>query len=110
MKTPDATANILRSIGYFFLQRNENSFDKTRKHLKDLFITDVRYKNKILTIRLGRPGILIGKRGETIDALKKHLEASLGEGLKIKIVENNIDEFLYSFELSQMTETDMEYL
>jgi hypothetical protein len=38
-------------------------------------------KDNILTVHLRRPGLLIGKQGKIIDALKKYLEC------KVKIVE-----------------------
>ena len=40
-----------------------------------------------ITIKLGRPGLLIGKKGETIHALKDYLERVFKREVKIHIVD-----------------------
>lgn len=47
-------------------------------------VCKLEYKNNELTVYLRRPGLLIGERGSTIDALTKHLNC------KISIVEVNL--------------------
>jgi small subunit ribosomal protein S3 len=45
-------------------------------------------KNNItVTIRLNRPGLLIGKAGKDIDAVRDMLESYFNKGTKINIVE-----------------------
>ena len=57
-----------------------------------LLITDVSLtlgeKEHILTITLERPGLLIGKAGRDIDALRDRLTSGLGHPIKIHIVED----------------------
>ena len=48
-------------------------------------VCKLEYKENELTVHLRRPGLLIGKGGQTIDALIKHL------GCKISIVEINLN-------------------
>lgn len=77
---------VRRLINQFF--ENEDIY---RPRLE---ITDVVVKNKKLfieiTITLVRPGLLIGKQGRTIDALKEYLEKLLEKFVEIKIKESKI--------------------
>jgi ribosomal protein S3 len=57
-----------------------------------LLITDVSLrlgdKEHTLTITLERPGLLIGKAGRHIDALRDRLTSGLGHPIKIEIIED----------------------
>lgn len=61
---------------------------------QSLEITDVAVKNKRsyvkVTITLGRPGLLIGKMGSTIDALTLYLEKVLEKKFEINIIESKL--------------------
>ena len=58
-------------------------------HLNELGITDISLKNGVLAITLLRPGLLIGKKGSTIDQLQKYLSEDKAL-LKIKIIESKL--------------------
>jgi ribosomal protein S3 len=77
---------VRRLINQFFV--NE---DIVRQSLE---ITDVVVKNKWycvkVTITLGRPGLLIGKAGKTIDALVLYLEKILEKNVVISIKESKL--------------------
>lgn len=81
-RPPEQTANIGREIGLFFLSQNNEDYQKTRKFLQKLCITDIREENGKLVIETARPGLLIGRKGINYDGLMKHLER------KIEIVES----------------------
>ena len=61
---------------------------------RDMGIHKVTVKTKSdrinITICLDRPGLLIGKKGSTIEALKKHLEKVLEKEIHIHIKEFNV--------------------
>ena len=49
------------------------------------------FDNEIaMRIKLGRPGILIGKAGSTIDTLKKYLTTHMGKNVNIYIEESKM--------------------
>ena len=72
---------------------NENNIKKDI-----LKITDVNAKKKmnkiIVTITLGRPGLLIGKGGKTIDDLNGYLADRFKKEVKIKIIESKYIDYL----------------
>lgn len=61
---------------------------------QSLEITDVQVKNKLcyvkIVVTLGRPGLLIGRGGETIDALTLYLEKILEKKILISIEESKL--------------------
>ena len=67
-------------------------FDELGTTRHALLITDVSLrlgeKEHTLTITLERPGLLIGKAGRHIDALRDRLTSGLGHPTKIEIVED----------------------
>ena len=77
---------VRRLINQFF--ENEGIFRQS------LEITDVVVKNKRscvkVTITLGRPGILIGKGGNNIDAITLYLERVLEKKFEIKMIESKL--------------------
>jgi ribosomal protein S3 len=85
----DMEKDIARDIGFFF-----KSNGWTEESFKQLGITDVALKEDTIKIRLARPGLLIGKRGVTVESLKEHLEKRLKRVIKIHIVENDINSYL----------------
>jgi len=62
--------------GFYARQNTANTFA--------MGVCKLEYENKKLTVHLRRPGLLIGKGGQTIDALAEYLEC------KIVIVEVNL--------------------
>ena len=85
----------LRSITPKKVRRLINQFFENESIVRQsLEITDVVVKNKRsyveVTITLGRPGLLIGKGGSTIDALILYLERVLEKKFEIKIIESKL--------------------
>ena len=81
--------NTLKSkFRYFFTDEGWGS-------LNVLLITDIKFYNKdniiIMEITLGRPGLLIGKSGTTINKITKHLnDNDYMKEVKIIIVESKL--------------------
>ena len=82
--------NIACKIGYYYLQKHNGHYAKTEKEITDTrFIKiDVTTDNSV-SITVGRPGLLIGKKGTNIDALSKYL------GKEVKIIEEMDDLHAY---------------
>jgi len=89
--------DILRTIGWFFYETNQMDL------LKDINISLIKYneKTKNLTFFIDRPGLLIGRRGITIDTLIEFLKKNnVMEYLKTEIktwdiIENKTSDYLY---------------
>lgn len=66
---------IARSIGYFYQHAySDQNQPYIREAIERLKIYELKMTGNVLWITLGRPGLLIGKRGENIDALLKYLQ------------------------------------
>jgi ribosomal protein S3 len=103
MKYTKQEKEIISKIGRFFLERNLKKSDnetkvhqvylQTRKEIQILGITRiVLTSDNEIEIHLDRPGLLIGKKGEQINALSKYMEQY---GInKIQILEDNLFEYL----------------
>lgn len=66
---------IARSIGYFYQSKHSHQNQHyIRECIEMLKIHGLEMKGDVLWITLGRPGLLIGKRGENIDALLKYMQ------------------------------------
>jgi hypothetical protein len=89
---------VLRSIGWFYHNKYQPDLDKAFKCLIDLGIEKVVVDKKNIYICLERPGLLIGMKGENIDALQAFL---LNDGFKQKIAiiesRRDVKEFLTSW-------------
>lgn len=70
------------SIGQFYLERNQNDYKKTEREILGLEISKLEVTEDCVTITTSRPGLLIGKRGETVSNLEKFLNR------KVNIVED----------------------
>lgn len=83
------TKEIVESLGKFYLEKNNNNYGKTCEEICKIGFTKITvlgYREDAFVIfYVRRPGIFIGKCGENVDALRKHL------GMQIKIAED--DEF-----------------
>lgn len=77
---------VRRAIGFYF--------DEHDIYRSVLEITDIQSKFKsneiIITITLGRPGLLIGKGGKDIDKLTKYLTRRFDKEVQIKIIESKL--------------------
>lgn len=58
--------------------------------LASLQITDAKINGNVVTITLGRPGLLIGKAGTTIDTVADSLSMRFNKPIRIHIVESFI--------------------
>lgn len=97
MKMSDKEKGIASHIGYFFLEEC-NDIEKALEYVGRLRITGIRCVDQKLTIELGSPGLLIGRRGETIEKLKRYLEEKLQETIQIHFEENPLHTYLTSFD------------
>lgn len=77
------TVEVLNRIGEFCLRQFSRNYKTTEQFLLSLKITSVELisRDKI-SIKLRRPGLLIGPKGQTIDGLSKFLN------MEIKIIED----------------------
>jgi ribosomal protein S3 len=92
MKDIDRDFGYAWEIGYFF----KNQLNWSREQFAQLGITDVIYENdNSITVRLYRPGILIGSKGKTIEALQAYLTKTFNKEVKILIKENRINDWLF---------------
>ena len=81
---------IAQCIGGYYLIKNQGAYKKAMEEITELGITQVDViKNKI-SIRLTRPGLLIGRRGANIDNLRIFLETQLKRGITIEIIEDRV--------------------
>ena len=91
-KTP-IERDIARAIGYFYKK------DERKEELEKVNISFLSFDNGILTLVVSRPGILIGRKGENIDALRKYLrEGDFTKDVKISsinIIESDIEYDIY---------------
>jgi ribosomal protein S3 len=99
MKYSSDGKDVVRRIGYFFLQKNKMDCRKTRQEIERLGITRIEYhaKDTLIKIELARPGILIGRKGLQLQALLDFLKQELPDNIpvsKIETDEDNLTDFL----------------
>ncbi len=70
------------AIGEFYLAKHNGDHNKACEELLNVRIRELIVLRDFIIIKTERPGMLIGKRGENIDELQKHL------GKAIHIVED----------------------
>lgn len=87
----ESEKNILTEIGYYF-KRNVDKLDTK----------SVKFENNIIYITLGRPGLLIGKKGEDINSLMETFKIIFGPEVKLEIIESRMDNWLRAFEYSEI--------
>jgi len=96
---------IAQWIGNYYLDKNYNNYKKTAEDIRILGITQIEHKKDTIIITLQRCGILIGRRGENIDALQKFL-ATKTKYTKLDIKEDKIISWLIPYDYSDY---EMEY-
>jgi ribosomal protein S3 len=87
--------DFARFIGEFYLDKNKGDYKKTNEEIADLRITKIDYNFRTLSITIGRPGLIIGRRGENIDKLKEYLSKQIIGSFELKIIEDMIIPCLY---------------
>jgi ribosomal protein S3 len=89
--------DIATKIGLFILQEQKGDYNAACEEVTRLRIHKLELEGDRLTIETSRPGLLIGKRGQRIDALKAYL------GLALHIVERteDITDYIYPYDPSE---------
>jgi ribosomal protein S3 len=95
---------LARQIGHFYLDKqgelSEENCRKAIKELKGIGISFIHFDESTFTldICLYRPGVLIGEKGNNIEALLgKYLNKENEKTIKIHIIEDKLQDFLFSF-------------
>lgn len=83
--------DILTEIGYHF-KHNVNKLD----------IKSVKLEHNMIHITLGRPGLLIGKKGKDINVLMEKFKTIVGPDVELEIIESKMDNWLRAFEYSNL--------
>jgi hypothetical protein len=120
-KMTDIERNIAREIGYYYLDKympkfDDNAFpltpeqielyhsayDKANKDISLLQITAIEFNEEenIVYIKLHRPGVLIGERGNNIDGITNKLKKEINPTIEIKIIEDKLNDNLYVHDYS----------
>lgn len=76
----DFRRDVYSSIGNFFCERyrnfhSDNDLREVERTINMIMIKRVWYSHGYLWIESSRPGLIIGKRGEQIDALSKYISS-----------------------------------
>lgn len=64
-------------IGQFYLQKNNEDWEKAIDEITQLRITNMRIVDDKLEITSNRPGLIIGPKGSNINALEKYLKIQI---------------------------------
>jgi len=98
--------DVARMIGEFYLDKNKGDYKKTNEEISELKITRIDYNFKTLNITTGRPGLIIGRRGENIDKLREYLSNLVGH-FELKIIEDKVIPNLYPYESYDIFDDDL---
>ena len=70
--------DIATLIGLFFLEKNEHNYEKTATEIQTMGICDVSENSDgSILIKTSRPGLLIGRKGTTIEGLSKFIKRKI---------------------------------
>ena len=96
---PEEVQKIAGQIGEYFLCKNNHDYQATAEEIYSLRVSKIIVDGNKVEITLGRPGLLIGKRGVIIDGLAKWLS-----GMEVKIIEDTdcINDFLIPVDWSEV--------
>lgn len=89
----ETVKDMASRIGEFYLQKHSKDYDKACEELERLQITDIDVGDAV-TIKLCRPGMLIGKRGQNVT----ELEAFLGKKVVIREEMEHLYHYLLPFD------------
>jgi KH domain len=90
MALSNAVREYAMMIGQFYLKKNDGDYIATAEEVDSLRISKIEVTDDgSVAITTALPGMLIGKRGTNVDALREHLKAN------IKIIEEEDPLFPY---------------
>jgi len=97
--------NILTCIGHAILDYNSvdyegRDYEETYAMLHSIRIHNLKYKRHWvrkdeIVINLERPGLFIGRKGELIEKIEEKIGGLLGRIVSIRLVESEIDSYLF---------------
>lgn len=90
---------VLDAFADFYYEKNNENEDDTIEEIKNLSIQQIETGYNEIFVWTSRPGLFIGKRGETIEKLEKFLSRKLNkENFKVKIFEKGdiVDEICWN--------------
>lgn len=94
---------IARSIGYYYYDKYKDQNKQYIRHCVEMLqIHNISISSGFVNITLGRPGLLIGKRGENINALLEYMQSD--KDLKhlnistINLIESRNIDCLFAYE------------
>ncbi len=90
---------IAQLIGEYYLDKNlefEDNYLRAREELRALGITQIEFKKGDIIITLARPGLLIGRHGDNLNALEKFLGLKM-KYKKLQVKEDSITCWLYPY-------------
>lgn len=98
----DLTKELTEALKKEVQEEYFNCYNNTHKRIHDLKITRIEWNDatKEVAITLHRPGVLIGRRGEDIEKLTKYLKRNVHDKVKIKVIEDHLENYLYPIDLS----------
>jgi predicted RNA-binding protein YlqC (UPF0109 family) len=94
--------DIAREIGYFYFNRSTaetvvGQVEQATQEVKARMISRIDFDGNTISITTSRPGIIIGKRGAEIEALRDHLRKAITFD-EICLIEDRVLGNLYSFQ------------
>lgn len=66
--------DVAEKIGLFYLKKNNGNFSAAEDEIINLQIVEIEVNESEIIITASRVGLLIGRRGENLDALVAHLQ------------------------------------
>jgi ribosomal protein S3 len=92
---------LASDIGDYYLSIQEGvykaNYDKARFDIVSMGISNLDVKGNRVMIRLTRPGLLIGRKGSNIDAMKDFLSKKYKKNIVIDIEEDKVLQYLIPY-------------
>ena len=85
-----ALRDLASCIGQFYLSKEKFDYQKASESVTALCISNLNIKGNEVIITLGRPGLLIGRKGENIDALGDYITQYYKRKITIRVKEEQI--------------------
>lgn len=103
MTLSNKVKDIAGLIGEFYLQKNNGNYAAAEHEIRKLNITELSISITELTddakvvITLGRPGLIIGRKGENYEKLAQFLRQTAGYGLEIMEAKEQLLDYLIPY-------------